>query len=100
MPPSAIQRSPHVAELGRRVRERREELELSQEQVGARVGLHRTYVGHVERAEVSPSLDTLVLLALGLEVDLGALTSGLSASATEYRDTRVARALSRARRGR
>ena len=37
--------------IGNRVRQRRLELGLSQEGLSEKVGLHRTYIGMIERAE-------------------------------------------------
>ncbi len=37
--------------VGRRVRELRTQLEISQEELAARANLHRNYVGSVERGE-------------------------------------------------
>lgn len=53
----------------------RDELGLSQEDLAHRSGLHRTYVGAIERAERNPSLATLEALAKGLNVDPAALLS-------------------------
>ncbi|MEA3075277.1 MAG: hypothetical protein QOF60_185 [Actinomycetota bacterium] len=64
-------------ELGRRVRAFREALGLSQEALGERCGLHRAYVGHVERCEVNPSVINLLRLAAGLEIDPSELVRGL-----------------------
>jgi transcriptional regulator with XRE-family HTH domain len=52
------------------VRERRALLEWSQEDLAAAAGLHRTYVGAIERAEKNVTLATLerVADALGLAV--------------------------------
>lgn len=47
----------------------RRERGLSQEELGAAAGLHRTYVGSVERAERNVSLDSLTALATGLSVE-------------------------------
>jgi transcriptional regulator with XRE-family HTH domain len=69
----------HAAELGRRVRAIREGRGWSQEQLGERVGLHRTYIGHIERGEVNPSLFNIVLVASGLEVDPSELVKGMTA---------------------
>lgn len=66
-----------AAEFGRRVRAGRKVLKLSQEQLGERSGLHRTYIGHVERGEVNPTLHNVLLLAEALGVDASALVRGL-----------------------
>lgn len=42
---------------------------LSQEKLGAIAGVHRTFVGHVERAETNVSIDTLDRLADALSVE-------------------------------
>ncbi len=61
--------------VGDRIRERRHELGLSQEELAHRCGFHRTYVGHLERGEVNPTLGTLVHIADGLQVDLTTLVA-------------------------
>jgi DNA-binding XRE family transcriptional regulator len=53
-------------ELGERVRARRLKLKLSQEDLGDRSGLHRTYIGHLERGEVNPSLLNILKVAAAL----------------------------------
>lgn len=46
----------------------RESSDLSQEELAARAGYHRTYIGQLERGEKSPSLRTLFNLSATLEV--------------------------------
>lgn len=70
--------SPTTAEFGRRVRERRNELGLSQEALADEAGLHWTFVGQVERGQRNLTLHNIVKLAAGLSVDAGELVSGLS----------------------
>ena len=55
--------------IGMVLRELREEQGLSQEQLGFKADLHRTYVSQLERGLKSPSLKTLDKLAgvLGLK---------------------------------
>jgi transcriptional regulator with XRE-family HTH domain len=38
-------------------------LEISQEELGDRSGLHRPYIGHLERDEVNPSLLNILKVA-------------------------------------
>ena len=55
--------------LAKAVLARRSELGLSQEELATRSGLHRTYVGGIERAERNISLSTLEMIAKGLGVE-------------------------------
>lgn len=59
---------PIKQQLGRAIRRLR--APLSQEAFAARVGLHRTYVGAVERGEKNISIDNIerIAKALGLRV--------------------------------
>lgn len=65
--------SPTRRMLGDAVRRRRLALEISQEELAALSGLHRTYVGGVERGERNPSVETVARLAVALGVEPGAL---------------------------
>ena len=64
---------PQQRALGRAVREVRARRGLSQETLGFRAGLHRNYVGAVERGEINPTLKTLIALTDGLAVPLSEL---------------------------
>jgi transcriptional regulator with XRE-family HTH domain len=59
-------RSPEHVALGRSVREWRVRRQLSQEQLGKAAGLHRNYVGAVERGEINPTMQVMLKLARGL----------------------------------
>jgi len=64
-------------EFGSRIRAIRKELAMSQEELGDVAGLHRTYIGHLERGEVNPSLINILRVAKALKVDPSSLVSGL-----------------------
>ena len=54
--------------LGRNIRECRTALQLSQEQLATRSGLHRTYIGAVERGERNITVESLERIAHALGV--------------------------------
>jgi transcriptional regulator with XRE-family HTH domain len=64
--------------LGREIRRHRKALGLSQEVLAERAGLHRNYVGFLERGERNPSATTIFVLARALEVRVSDLVAGLA----------------------
>jgi len=56
-----------LKKLGQAIKEQRKELGLSQEKLAERTGLHRTYVGSVERGERNVSALNIRLLAAELD---------------------------------
>lgn len=65
------------AELGKRVRDRRQALGLSQEELAERANIHWTYVSGIERGKRNPSLSSLAHLATALDLRLEDLIKGL-----------------------
>lgn len=63
--------------FGRRVRQLRLRLKLSQEALAERCDLHRTYVGSVERGERNVSLENIVIIAQALNTTPSKLLKGL-----------------------
>lgn len=61
---------PQQRALGRAVRELRARRGLSQEALADRAGLHRNYVGAMERGLVNPTFGTLLRLESGLALPL------------------------------
>jgi len=59
--------------LGRRIRELRSKHGWTQEQFAHFCGVHRTYLGHVERGEKNVSLSTVLRVANALGVRISAL---------------------------
>ena len=62
-----------LIEFGQKVRERRNRLGLSQEELAARADLHRTYIGMIERAEKNITLENIERLAKALGVKISNL---------------------------
>lgn len=56
--------------FGRNVQKRRLAMDISQEELAFRAGLHRTYIGMVERAERSISLQNAKKIADALRVKI------------------------------
>lgn len=69
-----------LAALGKAVRELRVAGDLSQEELGEVSGLHRNYVGGIERGERNPSYSSLMRLARSLHVPLSKLIARAEAS--------------------
>ena len=66
-----------LTQFGTRVRAARADAGLSQEVLAEACGLHRTYVGSVERGERNVGLLNLLSLAAALHVDPAQLVEGL-----------------------
>ena len=69
--------SPAAAELGARVRARRQALGFSQEALAREIEVHWTFLGQVERGQRNLSLHNLLKIAAGLGVDPSELVAGL-----------------------
>jgi len=63
-------KDPMLARLGRRLREARLERGWSQEDFGYESGLHRTYIGAIERGEYNVTLLTLRRLTRTLGISM------------------------------
>ena len=55
--------------FGEKIRKLRRAKGLSQEELAFRAGIHRNYLGGVERGERNPALDNIVAIAKALSVD-------------------------------
>jgi transcriptional regulator with XRE-family HTH domain len=60
-------------QFGERVRELRRAKGLSQEDLSFKAGMHRTYLGGIERGERNPSLMNITAIAEALEITVSEL---------------------------
>lgn len=59
-----------LVSFGRKVQMRRKELKLSQEQLAEEAGLHRTYIGMIERVEKNVTLVNIEKIAKALKISI------------------------------
>lgn len=59
--------------MARRLRTERAARGLSQEELAFLVGVHRTYMGSVERGERNVSIDNIEQIAVALDMDISEL---------------------------
>ncbi len=69
----------NLVELSQRIKQRRQELNLSLEQVARAAGQTRSWLSKVENFRITPSLPALARVAEALEVTLAVLLDGLDA---------------------
>lgn len=62
-----------LTQFGSRVKELRTKNKLTQEQFAQKTGLHKNYIGMVERGERNPSLINIQIIAKGLNVTISEL---------------------------
>lgn len=80
--------SPEHQALGRAVRELRARRGFSQETLGGRGGLHRNYVGAIERGLMNPTFETLLRVMHGLGLPLSTLVEVYERQLREPRGSR------------
>jgi len=62
-----------LTKFGNRVREERLKRNFSQEELAAKAGVHRTYIGMIERAEKNITLENIERIADALELPISDL---------------------------
>ena len=60
-----------LVKFGGKVREERTKLGLSQEELASRAGVHRTYIGMIERAEKNITLENIQKVCKALNLRIG-----------------------------
>lgn len=63
-------------QFGRNVRSLRLEMQLSQDEFGAFVGIHRTYVSELERGAKAPTIIMVDKIAEALNISVSELLAG------------------------
>ncbi|MCU0425890.1 MAG: helix-turn-helix domain-containing protein [Candidatus Kapabacteria bacterium] len=66
-----------LTSFGEIVRSKRQAQHLSQEEFADLVGVHRTYIGMIERAEKNITLLNIAKIAQALNISISDLTQGL-----------------------
>lgn len=62
-----------LEKFGQQLKKLRTEKNLTQEQFAQKCGLHKNYIGMVERGERNPSLINIEIIAKGLEISISEL---------------------------
>jgi len=72
--------------LGQRIRELRSKRQYSHEAFADHCGVHRTFMGAVERGESNISFQNLAKIAAGLGITLSRLLNGIESRAAKMED--------------
>jgi len=67
-----------LVKFGKKVKEQRLKMGLSQEKLAARAKVHRTYIGMIERAEKNITLENINKIATALNMELSDMFNRLS----------------------
>lgn len=66
-----------LLQFGRKIREERNKLGISQEELAERAGVHRTYIGMLERGEKNITLKNIKKIAKALKIKISNLLSNV-----------------------
>jgi len=66
-----------LVKFGKKVREERKKLGYSQEVLAEKAGVHRTYIGMIERGEKNITLANIQKVSKALKIKISELTKGL-----------------------
>lgn len=76
--------------IGKRIKEQREALGLTQEQFAEKIGVTTNYISTVERGASFPRCEKLILLLNGLETSADAIFCDVLDHSSEYRASYLA----------
>lgn len=76
--------------IGGRIQQRRKALKLTQEQLAETLQVTVGYVSQIERGITKPNLDMLSAVCAALDLDLGALLTGIVRERESYLDEELA----------
>lgn len=62
-----------LLKFGKHIRDIRKARDLSQEKLAEEMGVHRTYIGMIERGEKNPTYITILRLACALKISISEL---------------------------
>ena len=62
--------------MGRRIRQRRRWLDMTQEKLAEAAGLSTSFVGHIERGSRIPSVETLWTICKALKISMDKIVAG------------------------
>ncbi len=60
-----------IVRFGQKIRGQRTKMGISQEELAARAGVHRTYIGMIERAEKNITLENIEKICKALDLKIG-----------------------------
>lgn len=73
--------------IGKRIKERREELGMTQDQFAEKLGVATNYISTIERGASFPRCEKLIMLLNGLETSADAIFCDVLDHTAEYRAT-------------
>ncbi len=71
-------KAPELIRFGENVRQQREELEWTQEQLAEKADLDQTFISGIERGSRNPTIITVNKLARALKITVSELTEGIN----------------------
>ena len=79
--------------IGKRIKQRREQIGLTQEQFAEKLGVAPNYISTIERGASFPRCEKLIAIINGLETSADAIFCDVIDHATEYRASVLSRKL-------